>query len=112
MSSREKLENITSKDIDRFTLDGKKVPVKVVSIHDGDTCDVVFELYSQYKERLKCRMLNYDRPELKKGTNGKLARDYLANLVVGGDPEDTPPLILKSYGQKSNCRRSLTRTKT
>ena len=111
MSSREKLENITSKDIDRFTLDGKKVPVKVVSIHDGDTCDVVFELYSQYKERLKCRMLNYDRPELKKRTNGKLARDYLANLVVGGDPEDTPPLILKSYMTEEQLQEELDKNK-
>ena len=89
MSSRKKLQNITSKDIDRFTLDGKKGPVKVVSIYDGDTCDVVFELYGKYKERFKCRLLNYDAPELKGGTNGKLARDYLANLVVGGEPGDT-----------------------
>ena len=88
MSSRKKLENITSKDIDRFTLDGKKGPVKVVPIHNGDTCDVVFELYGQYKERFKCRMLNYDAPELKEGTKSKLPRDYLANLVVGGEPGD------------------------
>ena len=86
MSSRKKLENITSKDIDHFTLDGKKGLAKVVSIHDGDTCDVVFKLHGKYKERFNCRLLSYDAPELKEGTNAKLARDYLAHLVMDGRP--------------------------
>ena len=84
MNSRKKLHNITSKDIDRFTLDRKKGQVNVVSIHDGNTCDVVFEFYGQYKERFNCRMLNYDASELEEGTNAKLARDYLAHLVMDG----------------------------
>ena len=86
MNSRKKLHNITSKDIDRLTLDRKKGQVNVVSIHEGDTCDVVFELYGQYKERFNCRMLNYDASELEEGTNAKLARDYPAHLVIDGRP--------------------------
>ena len=86
MATRKSLKNITSEDIERFTLDGKEAAVKVVSVHDGDTCDVVFDLRGQ-KERFICRLLNYNAPELKEKPNGKLARDYLAHLVTGGDPD-------------------------
>ena len=79
---------MTDEDIDRFTLDGKKGQVKVLSIHDGDTCDVVFELYGQYKERFNCRLLDYDAPELNEEPQGELARDYLVHLVTGGERND------------------------
>ena len=88
MSSRKKLENITSKDIKRFTLNGQEGQVKVVSIHDGDTCEVVFKLYGCYKERFNCRLLDYGAPELKQKPKGELARDYLAHLVLQCQPGD------------------------
>ncbi|CAB4014099.1 Hypothetical predicted protein [Paramuricea clavata] len=88
MATRKSLKNVKSEDIpDRFTLDGKEGEVKVVSVHDGDTCDVVFELRGR-KERFVCRLLNYNASELKKKPiNGQLARDYLAHLVMGEDPD-------------------------
>ena len=47
MATRKSLKNITSKDIERLTLDGKEEEAKVVLVHDGDTCDVVFDLRGQ-----------------------------------------------------------------
>jgi endonuclease YncB( thermonuclease family) len=108
-----KLENVTSKDIDRFTMAGMKGPVKVVSVFDGDTCDVVFELYGQYKQRLRCRMLDYDAPEREKGkTDWKLARDYLAHLVKGGDPgHDSSFFDSKNIWTKEQLQNNLDESK-
>jgi endonuclease YncB( thermonuclease family) len=106
MATRKSLKNITSKDIERLTLDGKEEEAKVVLVHDGDTCDVVFDLRGQ-KERFVCRLLKYDAPELKEKPNGQLARHYLTHLVMGRDSDQLmASLILKEYGQRNSCRRS------
>ncbi len=78
------LRNVKRGDIDRFTLDGQEAEAKVVSVHDGDTCDVVFKLHRR-KEQFVCRLKSYDAPELKERPKGQLARNYLAYLVMGGD---------------------------
>jgi hypothetical protein len=74
----------TKDDLPRFTLDGIKAHAKVVSVYDGDTCDVVF--YHDGMEKLvrfKCRLSGYDAPELDDEPHGELARDYLAHLCMG-----------------------------
>jgi hypothetical protein len=83
------LRDVKSEDIDRFTLDGQEAEAKVLSVHDGDTCDVVFKLHRR-KERFVCRLKSYDAPELKERPKGRLARDYLVYLVAGGDPKADP----------------------
>ena len=86
------LKNLKSDDVERFTLKGKEKYAKVVSIYDGDTCDLAFYLDDDrnYLVRYKCRMSAYNAPKLKE-TNGELTRDYLAHLCTGGkavEPEN------------------------
>jgi endonuclease YncB( thermonuclease family) len=78
------LGKITKDDLPRFTLNGIKAHAKVVSVYDGDTCDVVF-YHDEMKAavRFKCRLLGYDAPELDDEPHGELARDYLAHLCMG-----------------------------
>jgi endonuclease YncB( thermonuclease family) len=79
----------TKDDLPRFTLDGIKAHAKVVSVYDGDTCDVVF--YHDGMEKLvrfKCRLSGYDAPELDEEPQGELARDYLAHLCMGKDHDE------------------------
>ena len=111
MSSRKKLENITSKDIKRFTLNGQEGQVKVVSIHDGDTCDVVFEPDGRYKERFNCRLLDCNAPELKQKPKGDLARDYLAHLVLDDEPGDDSFLDPNNIWAKEYIQKELDKNK-
>ena len=78
------LGKTTKDDLARFTLNGIKAHAKVVSVYDGDTCDVVF-YYDKMKDfvRFKCRLSGYDAPELDEEPEGELARDYLAHLCMG-----------------------------
>ena len=111
MATRKSLKNVKSEDIpDRFTLDGKEEEAKVVSVHDGDTCDVVFDLRGR-KERFVCRLLNYDAPELKEKPNGELARDYLAHLVMGGDPDADELFDPEGIWTKEQLQKELDKSK-
>ena len=80
------LKQLTNDNVQRFTLEGTERYAKVVSVYDGDTCDLVFYQDDEMKNvwRFKCRMSNYNAPELNKKPSGELARDYLAHLCVGG----------------------------
>ena len=78
----DRLRNLKNKDVSRFTLDGNKKYAKVMSIYDGDTCDLAFYLENKIM-RYKCRMAGYDAPELHT-RHGKRTRDYLAHLCCGG----------------------------
>ena len=83
------LKNLKSNSVKRFTLKGKVKYAKVVSLYDGDTCDLAFYLDDdrKYLVRYKCRMSGYDAPELEE-TNGELTRDYLVHLCTGGDADN------------------------
>ena len=104
------LRNVKSEDIDRFTLDGQEAEAKVLSVHDGDTCDVVFKLHRR-KERFVCRLKSYDAPELKERPKGWLARDYLAYLVAGGDPKADGFLDPKNIWTKEYVQETLDASK-
>ena len=81
------LKQMTVSNSERFTLNGEKGHAKVVSIHDGDTCDVVF--YHEQLEtflRFKCRLSGFDAPELDE-PKGEETRNYLAHLCMGKDPK-------------------------
>lgn len=93
-SSTEKqyIEELKSiKEIKTFSYEGLKVHVKVYSVYDGDTCNVIFkdtlDKDSQFK-RIRCRMAHYDSAEIK-GKSDKekklaiSARDYLSERVLG-----------------------------
>ena len=84
---RNELKRQTNDSLIRFTLKGKTSLAKVVSIYDGDTCDLAFYLDDQTDNvvRYKCRMSGYDAPELDE-PNGEVARNYLAHLCLGQDP--------------------------
>ena len=82
---KETLKEITVSNSKRFTLNGIKGHAKVVSIHDGDTCDVVF--YHEELEtflRFKCRLSGFDAPELNE-PKGEITRNYLAYICTGKD---------------------------
>ena len=81
-----KLKKLTKDSVKRFTLKEKVRYAKVVSIYDGDTCDLAFYREDESDDfvRYKCRMSGYYAPEFDE-KNGELARDYLAHLCMGGD---------------------------
>ena len=84
----QQLQNAMDKNIKRSsnpTPTYISTSAKVVSVHDGDTCDLVISRYSSL-ERFKCRLAAIDTPELKTGEKAKKARDFLAWLSTGGDP--------------------------
>ena len=88
--SLQDLKSVRSHQVNRFTLEGLKTEAKVISVHDGDTLDVVFYIYDDKLVRFTCRLLGYDAPELKKKKPSQaalLTRDYLAELCVGRDPD-------------------------
>ena len=54
---------------------------KVVSVHDGNTCDLV--IIRNGLERFECRLFGIDTPELRTGLKAEKARDFLAWLCIG-----------------------------
>lgn len=73
---------------------------KVVYVYDGDTCDLVV-IMNRRLERFKCRLALIDAPEMpnknseesdrvkrRKEKKAKIARDFLAWLCMGIDPDD------------------------
>lgn len=85
-----KLQNIERSDIERsedppptnFT-----ARAKVVEVHDGDTCDLVFRKKRRLM-RYKCRLAGIDTPEISEGQKAQKARDFLVWLSIGNDAED------------------------
>ena len=92
-SQHSALADLKDEDVKRFTLKGKEKYAKVVSIFDGDTLDLAFYNEMSRFVRYKCRMSGYDAPEMDE-ENGKLARDYLAHLCMGGN--DVKPVVFKN----------------
>ena len=84
MSAKE-LHKVKDKDVRRFTLEGIKTEAKVLSIQDGATCDLAFYRNEELM-RFNCCLEDVKAPELDK-SNGELARDYLAHLCKGEDPD-------------------------
>ena len=84
------LKKLKEEDVERFTLKGSERYAKVLSVYDGDTCDVAFYRDEGMTDvvRYKCRMSGYDAPELQNKPDAKVARDYLAYLCAGGDSDD------------------------
>jgi len=72
---------------DKFSLNGKKVEGKVVSVYDGDTVNLVFPLHDKlYK--WNCRLSGIDTPELRTKCKlekefGYKVRDYLREQIEG-----------------------------
>lgn len=61
---------------------GYSAKVKVVKIHDGDTCHV-HVIYDNQICRFVCRLAGIDTPEIGM-PNSLIARDYLTHLCIGG----------------------------
>ncbi|CAB4003105.1 Hypothetical predicted protein [Paramuricea clavata] len=83
---------LKNNSVPRFTLKTLKRYAKVVSVYDGDTCDLVFyqdeqQLNLNEPVRYKCRMLDYNAPELEEKPSGELARGYLTHLCTGGNAQ-------------------------
>lgn len=87
----EMLRDITSAQIERSNnlppTNGAWRNGKVVSIHDGDTCDLVV-INNRRLERFVCRLADIDTPELSTGGRARKARDFLGWLSMGNDPAD------------------------
>jgi endonuclease YncB( thermonuclease family) len=74
----------------KFTLEGKTKLCKVVSVYDGDTCNVVFD-HNGVINRWNVRMNGYDTPEMRPSKSllnrdeikkkAIASRDYLKSLV-------------------------------
>ncbi len=82
------LKQLTNDDVQRFTLKGTERYAKVVSVYDGDTCDLVFYQSNEMENhfRFKCRMSDYNAPELDEEPSGEMP-DYLTHLCMGGDSD-------------------------
>ena len=85
----EQLRNITSAQIpdrsnDRPTNNAWR-HAKVVSIYDGDTCDLVI-INNRRLKRFVCRLASINTPELNEGGRARKARDFLGWLSMGKNP--------------------------
>ena len=93
MSHTTQLRKVKDDDIERSpkSAPGKNFSTraKVITVHDGDTCDLVFSRNGDL-ERFKCRLASIDAPELNTGRKAKKARDFLAWLSTGEDPDSFP----------------------
>ncbi len=90
--SLQQLQNITDKHIARSPSSPPTYTsgtAKVVSVHDGDTCDLVFIRSGRF-ERFKCRLAGINTPELGTGLGALKARDFLVWLSLGKDPSSFP----------------------
>ncbi len=88
------LENATLVNTPKYTLEtfGKRVPVRVIDVYDGDTLVVAMEV-SKRISSFRVRLAHVDTPELKPALNvpdrdaiilqAKASRDYLASIVLG-----------------------------
>ena len=102
--SYEQLRKITEDKIERSKISPPKdtsKTAKVVSVYDGDTCDLVVIMGRRF-ERFKCRLAYIDTPEMpykkdeksdpegfkKALRQAKKSRDFLAWLCMGNDPDD------------------------
>ena len=93
--SRTQLRKVKDDDIERSPESSApnknfSTSAKVVTVHDGDTCDLVISRNGRYLERFKCRLASIDAPELKTGRKAEKARDFLAWLTTGEDPDKFP----------------------
>ena len=84
MSVKE-VNKLKDKDVRRFTLEGIKTEAKVLSIQDGGNCDLAFYRNEELM-RFNCSLEDVKAQGLDK-PNGELARDYLAYLCRGEDPD-------------------------
>ena len=108
----QQLQNVTNTQLkERSTNNPANMSTnaKVVSVNDGDTCDLV--IIRNGLERFKCRLLGIDTPELKTGLKAKKARDFLAWLCIGKDPgsfpKDNAPWSEGELQEKLDANKSL-----
>ena len=67
-----------------------KYKAKVIKVYDGDTVTLDIKLGCYVTlENEKCRLIGIDTPELRGGEDekarGKLARDFLRDMILGQD---------------------------
>ena len=79
------LESATDKT-PKFTMNGKVVDAKIVSVHDGDSLHAVFELFGNNYNWV-CRIAHVDTPEvttknLKEKEYGLFVRDKLREVLL------------------------------
>lgn len=64
---------------------------KVVKVYDGDTCHLVVGM-NRRLEKFRCRLADIDTPEMNadepnERRKAEKARDFLASLCIGEEPE-------------------------
>ena len=70
----------------KFTMNGKVVDAKIVSVHDGDSVHAVFEIFGTHYNWV-CRIAHVDTPEvttknIKEKEFGLFVRDKLRELIM------------------------------
>ena len=86
------LQNVTNSQVARSSSSPPffgTVKAKVISVHDGDTGDLVFIRNGRF-ERFKCRLVGISTLELGTGLEAKKARDFLVWLSLGKNPASFP----------------------
>jgi micrococcal nuclease len=70
-----------------FSLSGRTVNARVVSIYDGDTITAIIEVYPGNFCQFKFRLANIDTPEMlgEHKHEAKIARDRTIKLITGHD---------------------------
>ena len=65
--------------VEAFTLEGVKIPGKVVKVYDGDTVHIVFPVFGKmYK--WNCRISRIDTPELRTKNEKEKKYGYMVKL--------------------------------
>ena len=88
MTSQQLME-ITVDDIERSPPENFTGYAKVVSVHNGDTCDLVIIRHG-ILQRYECRLEGINASALKTGMKALKSRDFLAWLSIGKDPDGFP----------------------
>jgi endonuclease YncB( thermonuclease family) len=111
----------TTNNVTKENYDGVFV-AKVVSVYDGDTCDVVFSTHDSRLVRETIRIYGIDTPEMRGGSvedkqRAMLARSRLIELTCGvtlgpdemktGFPDHRLLIKMQTYGKRDNFGRLL-----
>jgi endonuclease YncB( thermonuclease family) len=67
-SEIEMLMDLDGEQVMLFSLDGRVVAAKIVSVYDGDTCFAVFRMGDEFV-KFRLRIKGYDSPEMKPPLN-------------------------------------------
>ena len=88
LSEEQILRLLDSNECPEFSLKGRKLPAKIVSVYDGDTCKLNLFLEDGKLYKFNIRIDGYDSPEMKSKNIlekkfAQRSKEYLGNMILG-----------------------------